>query len=178
MAEGLFKAMVKGRADFIVESAGVHAMEGQRASQHTVNALKDEGISLADFRSQPLTKHLINDATHIFVMTQGHRDVIEAMFPKAAEKTYLVTEFTADDELRGEDVPDPIGLGKAVYVATKEVLKKSLPSILGYIEKTSKPSPAPPEPTTTAPTSQSMSAPTTHASPPQSSAKTTKTTWP
>ena len=125
MAEGLFRAMVRGREDFIVESAGVHASQGQRASQHTVSALKEVGVDLTQFRSQPMTKSLISDATHIFVMTEGHREIIEALYPKAADKTYLVTEFCADDELRGADLPDPIGLGKSVYTATRQLL--SLP---------------------------------------------------
>ena len=142
MAEGLFRAMVQGRADFVVESAGVHASMGQRASQHTIAALKEVGVDLSQFRSQPLTKALITEATHLFVMTEGHREIIEALYPKAAEKTYLVTEFCADDDLRGEDLPDPIGLGKAVYTATREILQRALPSVIGYVEKTtSQPSP-------------------------------------
>ena len=152
MAEGLFRGMVRGRGDFIVESAGVHASQGQRASQHTVSALKEVGVDLSQFRSQPLTKSLINDATHIFVMTEGHREIIEALYPKAADKTYLVTEFCADDELRGADLPDPIGLGKSVYTATRQLLSIALPSVLGYIDQTS---PTP----TTSPTIMSASSP-------------------
>ena len=68
MAEGLFRAMVQGREDFIVQSAGVHASEGQRASQHTVTALKEVGVDLSPVRSQPLTNSLISDATPIFVI--------------------------------------------------------------------------------------------------------------
>lgn len=136
MAEGLFRALVTDRTDFTVTSAGVNALEGQRASQHTVNTLKEEKINLSEFRSQPLTKRLVTDATHIFVMTEAHREVIESLFPKAGEKTYLVTEFAADDSLRGMDVPDPIGLGKAVYLATCKLLKSVLPSVLRYIDST------------------------------------------
>ena len=136
MAEALFRAQLGKRGDFMVESAGVHATDGQRASQHTAQVLKEEGIDVSEFRSQPLTKQLVHDATHIFVMTRGHRDVLEALFPRAGHKTFLLTEFCADDDLRGADVPDPIGLGRAVYAATREVMKRVLPSVLAFIDKT------------------------------------------
>ncbi len=136
MAEGLFRAMVKDRADYKVESAGVHAGSGSRASAHSMSALKEEGIDLSKFRSQPLTKKLVQSATHLFVMTEGHRAVIEMMFPNAAEKIFLLTEFTADDALRGQDVLDPIGAGKSIYASTRNLMKRVLPSVLGYIDKT------------------------------------------
>lgn len=173
--------MVKNRDDFRVESAGVHAMDGQRASHHTVTALKDDGIDVSNFRSQMLTKQLVNDATHLFVMTRGHRDIIEALFPKAAEKTYLLTEFTPNDDLRGEDVPDPIGLGKAVYSATKNLLKTALPSVLSYIEKTwNLPSPTSPPPDVQKPNPESMPASATAPSPAPTdspASPATKTIW-
>ncbi len=139
MAEALFRAMVRERSDYLVQSAGIHAMEGQRASQHTVGVLRGEGIDCSNFRSQPLTKQLVMEATHLFVMTHGHREAIEALFPQAAAKTYLLSEFCADERVMGMDVPDPIGLGKSVYLATAELIKQVLPSVFGYIETTWKP---------------------------------------
>ncbi len=136
MAEGLFRAMVKNRGDFEVASAGVASYPGQAASGHTLSVLKEEKVDLSYFRSQPLTRKLVRESTHIFAMTQGHRDAIEDNFPEAADKTYLVCEFAADDKVRGRDVPDPIGMGRDAYVFTRETLKKALPSALAYIDKT------------------------------------------
>ncbi len=143
MAEVVFRDLVKDLPDYSVSSAGVHAMEGQRASEHTANLLKEAGLDASKFRSRQLTKAIVREATHLFVMTHGHREAVEHYFPEAAEKTFLVTEFTADDGIRGEDVPDPIGLGRAVYAATMAVFKQCVPSILAYIEQTTKPAPKP-----------------------------------
>lgn len=136
MAEGLFARMVESRPDFIVESAGVSAMDGQRASNHTLEALRSDRIDLGHFRSQGITRDLVNEATHIFCMTRGHLEAVEMLFPRAADKTYLVTEFCPDDSLRGADIPDPIGLSRRAYEETREALKRSLPSVLAYIDTT------------------------------------------
>ncbi len=151
MAEGLFAHMVKSRGDIAVESAGISAMDGQKASGHTIDVLKRQKIDLSKFRSQALTRDLVNDATHIFCMTHGHRMVIEQLFPKAADKTYLVCEFCPDDDLMGEDVPDPIGSGRGAYEETLDTLKRALPSVLGYIDSTWKKSPKPDKATMTPP---------------------------
>jgi glycine hydroxymethyltransferase len=136
MAEGLFAAMVRNRDDFLVTSAGLNAMNGQRASAHTTDLLRSKGIDLSRFRSSMLTRETAEAATHIFCMTRGHRHGVEMLFPDAADKTYLVSEFTPDDKLRGHDVPDPIGLGRAAYEETFRTLQRALPSILAYIDQT------------------------------------------
>lgn len=139
MAEALFRELVKDRSDYKVGSAGVAAMPGQPASQHTADILKERGISLQNFRSRPLTLDLIRSATHIFTMAGHHLEILEMDFPHAADKAYLVSEFCADDELRGEDVHDPIGMGRRAYDETRTALEKMLPSVLSFIDQTWKP---------------------------------------
>jgi protein-tyrosine-phosphatase len=139
MAEALFRDLVKDRSDYKVGSAGVAAMPGQPASQHTADILKERGIDVKGFRSRPLTQELIRSATHIFTMAGHHLEILEMDFPEAAEKAYLVSEFCADDRLRGEDVHDPIGMGRRAYDETRDSLEKMLPSVLAFIDKTWKP---------------------------------------
>ena len=136
MAEALFRELVKDRGDYTVVSAGVSAMPGQAASAHTANILKEKGVDVSAFRSKPLTLDLLEKATHIFAMAGHHLEAIEMDFPQAAEKAYLVSEFCADDELRNQDVPDPIGMGRSAYEETRDMLEKMLPSVLTYIEQT------------------------------------------
>ena len=157
MAEGLFRALVRQADDYHIQSAGVSASPGQKASQHTVEVLKPEKVDLSRFRSQPLTSELVRKATHIFTMTSGHREYVEMLFPEAAAKTYLVCEFCPDDDLMGEDVPDPIGYGRGAYEETLDTLKRALPSVHAFIDKTWKPAatPAPVAPAVTAPSPKS-----------------------
>lgn len=136
MAEALFRELVKDRADYQVSSAGVSALPGQPASAHTANILKEKGVDVGSFRSRPLTLDLMEKATHIFAMAAHHLEAIEMDFPQAADKAYLISEFCGDDELRNQDVVDPIGMGRAAYDETREMLERMLPSVLSYIEQT------------------------------------------
>ena len=136
MAEGLFRELVKGRADYEAGSAGLGAMPGQPAAQHTADILAEKGIDMAGFKSRPLTPELVKDATHIFTMAQHHLDAVEDEFPEAAGKTYLVSEFATEDMLRNQDVTDPFGSPRRYYDDTRWMLEKLLPTVLAYIEQT------------------------------------------
>ena len=137
MAEGLFREMVRGRRDFEVGSAGISAMDGQAPSAHSVEVLATEGIDITAIRSANLHRQIAEEATHIFVMTEGHFRAIEMLFPDAADKTYLVCEFAPEASPSGE-VPDPIGSGIEAYAMTRNILKKALPNVLAFIEQTTK----------------------------------------
>jgi len=151
MAEGLFRDAVKGRPDIEVASAGVATGYGQPPSQHAVEVLRPWSVDITKQRSQPLTDDLVEDATHIFVMTRGHLEAVQMYFPEAADKTYLLREF--DPEVRhGQlDVPDPIGLGIHAYFECRDTIKRSLPGLLKFIAS-SQPMPSP-QPTTATPVS-------------------------
>ena len=134
MAEALFKQMVRGRHDIKVSSAGVGAVTGQPASSHSVSVLRAFGIDISRFRSQPLTEAVVRKATHIFAMTRGHLDLILTFFPEAAEKTFLVNEFTPGTE--DLDIADPIGQSLDVYYRCRDQIKTALPHILTFLKKT------------------------------------------
>ncbi len=135
MAEGLFRDAVKNQPGFEVSSAGVASGYGQPPSPHAVEVLRPWGIDISKQRSQPLTDDLVEEATHIFVMTRGHLDAICMYFPDAAEKTYLLREFDSAAGSRGNpDVPDPIGLGLDAYLETRDTIKRSLPGILHFLQ--------------------------------------------
>ncbi len=135
MAEGIFRDAVKNLPGFEVSSAGVATGYGQPPSAHAVEVLRPWGLDISRIRSQPLTDELVDEATHIFVMTRGHLDAICMYFPEAAEKTYLLREFDADAVRRGNpDVPDPIGLGIDAYFECRDTIKRSLPSLLHFLK--------------------------------------------
>ena len=137
MAEALFKHLVADETDFEVKSAGIAVAPGQQASPETVHVLNENGISVGDFRSQQATPELVDWATHIFAMTQGHLQALEFIAENAQDKAYLVTEFSRDDALRNADVPDPIGLGLPAYEETYSTLQAALPDALEFIKQTS-----------------------------------------
>jgi RpiB/LacA/LacB family sugar-phosphate isomerase len=136
MAEGLFRQMVKDRTDIQVGSAGVAANYGQPPSLHAVEVLRPWGIDISRYRSQPLTESLVQKATHIFAMTRSHLDTINAFFPAAAEKSFLLCEFNDKSDPNCVDVPDPIGMGIDAYFKSRDKIKEALPGILAFIDQT------------------------------------------
>ena len=137
MAEGLFRKAVLPRGDYRVSSAGVAASHGDVASRETAAILRKQGAALEDFVSRPVTAAILEEATHVFAMTQGHLEVLESRFPEHAGKYYLVCEFAAvPGHGLGMDVPDPIGMGRAAYEEVAMVLGHAIPGIIAYIDQT------------------------------------------
>ncbi len=134
MAEGFLREMTKSLApgSITVGSAGVGAFDGQPPSQHSVIAMKQEGIDISSQRSRQLTPELIREATHIFGMATSHRQAIQALFPEAIEKTFVLREFIVDDDL-DLDVPDPIGMDLDAYERTRNLIKEAMPSVLSFV---------------------------------------------
>ena len=136
MAEALFRDLVKERTDYQVSSAGVAAAPGMPPSKHTAAMLKERGLDLATFKSRMLDQQTLDQATHVFAMSSHHMAAIVDEFPEHVDKIYLVSEFAAEDALRGRDVSDPFGQGRSAYEATLRDLTKILPSLLAYIDQT------------------------------------------
>jgi protein-tyrosine-phosphatase len=137
MAEGLFRKAIEGRGDFEVMSAGIAAYPGDAANPETVKLLSGRGISLGEFRSQPVSPELIEQATHVFAMTAGHLEALENLFPEYTDKFYLTCEFV-DIPGRGvaSDVPDPIGMGRKAYEETARTLDQAIPTLIAFIDQT------------------------------------------
>jgi protein-tyrosine-phosphatase len=121
MAEGLFRKAVSGRGDFQIASAGVSAYPGDRISTETEKILKARGAEIPQFRSQPVTAELLEQASHVFAMTEGHLRSLMAQFPGQGV---------------GADVPDPFGMGRKAYEETAKVLDLAIPSLIAFLDQT------------------------------------------
>ncbi len=134
MAEGIFRQVVEGREDYVALSAGLGAMDGLPPTPHAVEALKEMGIDISGLRSRPLTAELVRQADYIFCMTHSHIDMVTALYPQAAEKTFLLREFDERPDTCEKDISDPIGGSYAVYVNCRDQIKQGITSLLGFIE--------------------------------------------
>jgi protein-tyrosine-phosphatase len=140
MAEGLFRKATEGRNDITTSSAGVAASKGSPASRETLKILKKHGAQLDDFTSRQVTEKILESATHVFAMTEGHLAALENSFPSHADKFFLIREFSGiTNKRQGLDVPDPIGMGPAAYEEVAKVLETAIPSIIAYVNSTKHP---------------------------------------
>ncbi|RRN74981.1 low molecular weight protein arginine phosphatase [Peribacillus simplex] len=120
MAEAILKN--KHIAGVEVKSAGVYASAGQDASMHAKNVLVENDI-VHNHHSTPLSEKEMEWATHIFTMTEGHKEVIIRTYPKMIDKTFTLKEFVIDDKY-DRDIIDPFGGSEGIYRETFRELQK------------------------------------------------------
>ena len=133
MAEGLFRRMIAERPDLRVLSAGVSTYPGQPPSAHAVEVLAELGVDISQHRSRPLSEKVIDEADWIIAMTRSHLDSIIYLFPRAAEKVYLLREF--EPGATSLDVADPIGMGLEAYRAARDIILNGLPGLMQFIDQ-------------------------------------------
>jgi len=127
------KDLLRDRKNIDVLSAGMNAPRGAQASQSAVTALREIGIDLRTFRSQPVTEELLERCSHVFTMTRDHYHLIDLLFPEQTGKVRLLGEFTRN----GGDVPDPIGQGLTTYKRCRDVIKSALVQIRDFVDQSS-----------------------------------------
>ncbi|MCH7726516.1 MAG: threonylcarbamoyl-AMP synthase [Planctomycetes bacterium] len=92
----------------MINSAGIAAMTGGRASPESVEVMNERDLDLKNHHSQPLTDSLVRFADMMLTMTRSHREAILSEWPEAASRTALLSHD-------GTDVADPIGGGVEFY---------------------------------------------------------------
>ncbi len=92
----------------MINSAGIAAMTGGRASPESVEVMNEKDLNLKDHHSQPLTDSLVRFADMMLTMTRSHREAILSEWPEAASRTALLSHD-------GTDVVDPIGGSAEFY---------------------------------------------------------------
>ncbi len=137
MAEGLFRKFLAERLQcteeelfdrgFVVESAGLAAAIGAPASPESIEISQKRGVDLRAHSSQPLTDRLLEQADHIYTMTQDHRDSILAARPDISDRLDLLSR-------EREDISDPIGGGKSEYQTCEQEIEKNIRVILNEMK--------------------------------------------
>ena len=128
MAEGLFKKYLaeklEARIDeietigYTVESAGMIGSVGYPASPQAVVSCAAKGVDISAHKNKGLSRELIEESDYIFVMEPVHREKVEAMVPRAAEKCRLLDE--------NGRIPDPIGHPQSFYDRCVDQIEKAV----------------------------------------------------
>lgn len=131
MAEALLKKRLKelGRTGITVRSAGMNALNGLPPTDETIEALKEEGIELGEFRSSSITADLIKGSDLILTMTSSHKEEILKCAPEAVKKTFLLKEYgrpESSGEIPEPDIPDPIGMPMSGYRKYRKTIKEEI----------------------------------------------------
>lgn len=116
MAEALLNHL-KDSDTISVKSAGVYAIDGSDASSHTIEALREKGIT-CQHQSSSLSGDLVEWATIILTMTNNHKQAVIDQYPHAGRKTYTLSEYVSDFEEEKRDITDPFGGPLSLYRQT------------------------------------------------------------
>ncbi len=135
MAEGLLRHALRGAPTVRLLSAGLGALDGQPATEASVDVMAELGIDISHHSSQALRVPLVEQANFIFTMTRQQQDTIQTIYPIAAEKTFLLREFEYA-EVIGKDISDPIGQPIEVYRRTRDQIRAALPSLIEFMQQT------------------------------------------
>ncbi len=138
MAEGLLKKRLKelGKADIVVRSAGMRALDGYPPTNETIIVMKEEGIDLKHFESTAITDELIKSADLVLAMSTAHKLEIIKRVPEAAAKTFLLREYGMDaksDKPVDPDIPDPIGLSISGYKICLGIMKEEIERVARFL---------------------------------------------
>jgi L-threonylcarbamoyladenylate synthase len=106
---------------FCVLSAGLAAMTGAEAAPEAVETARECGADLSSHRSRPLTRELLAQADHVFVMTRSHLRALASQAPGQGPAPRL---------LDAEDIPDPIGGPPEVYRECAQRIRNALERIV------------------------------------------------
>ena len=122
MAEIIMKNKLKsaGISKVRVSSAGVSAVDGEKMSKNSFDALKELGYKPYGFKSKMITEKIVRTADIVVCMTDRHK-----LFFKGFKNV------TTMDELAGlGNVPDPYGQGMDVYLKTAYFISAACEIIL------------------------------------------------
>jgi len=148
MAEALFNTLVAKdpllSGKFISSSAGIMAIDGEPASNNSVQALKEDwGIDISLHRTKQLKVEDIEDAYLVLTMTRSHKEAIISLFPEAKYKTFTLKEYANGEASNNYnytfdytlDIPDPYSMSLHVYKQCASDIKIAIDNLIARLKQ-------------------------------------------
>ena len=122
------KLCEENNIDARIESAGMFATDGEKATPEAIEAIRKYDIDLSEHSSKQITPELIEKSDLIITMTEAHKMVLQDM---AKEKTCTLCEL-AD---LGGDIEDPFGGDVEDYIEVCDNLYIALTQLCNKLEE-------------------------------------------
>jgi len=107
-----------------VLSAGVAAEDGYPASDNAVIAMLEEKCDLKPHCSTQISREILNNASLVLTMTDGHLRTVRTICPKA--NAYTLGEYAGESS----DISDPFGGNLEIYRQCAAQIKQLILSSL------------------------------------------------
>ena len=116
MAEALLKRELRGQDGYKVESAGLGALVGHPASEHSVDLMAEIGEDITGHRARQIHPDMVSAADLVLVMEAGHKRAIDDADSTARGKVYRFGEW------QDIDIADPYRREREAYeVALRDI---------------------------------------------------------
>ena len=137
LAEGVFRRLVAdlGRAnDFHIDSAGTSGYhQGSPPDPGSVRIALERGFDIRAQRSRPFLRPDGDLWDFVVAMDRSNARWVRERYPLDDERLVLLRRFDPDDV--DLDVPDPYGGGPGGFAEVTDILVRSMPHLLGHIDR-------------------------------------------
>ena len=117
MAEALLRKKTNAHS---VSSAGLSVLYPAQAAENAIRVMEEYGLDISNHKSRQLTDKMVQNADVILTMTEGHKAILNTIFPLAKEKTHTIGEYAG----HAVDVDDPFGGDEQLYRECAETLSR------------------------------------------------------
>ena len=122
MAEALLRQALRGEDGYTVESAGLGALVGYPAAEHSVALMDELGLDIREHRARQLHPDMVGAADVVLVMETGHKRAIHDADATAWGKVHRLGEW------QEKDIDDPYRQPLEAYVAALEAIREGVAS--------------------------------------------------
>ena len=129
MAEALLRRELRGQDGFTVESAGLGALVGHAASEHSVALMDELGLDITGHRARQLHPDMVRDADLVLVMEARHKRSIDDADATARGKVYRLGEW------QDTDIDDPYRQDRNAYEDALRDIQAGVASWVGRIKE-------------------------------------------
>ncbi len=123
MAEVMMRNLA---TEWVVESAGVAAADGEPAADNAIAALAEMGLDLSGHRARRLTLEMVLHADTILAMERRHLERILEMDPSAAPRARTLAE---------SDIADPFGGSIEAYRRARDQIQQAITANLAAYDR-------------------------------------------
>lgn len=120
----------KGLEEWQVSSAGTWAQNGLAASRFSREILAERGLDINNHASRIITREMLEEATLVLCLAEGHAEAMRAEFPDQASKIFLLTEMVG----QRYSISDPYGGPRFAYARmvddVTKLIEDGLPRII------------------------------------------------
>ncbi len=128
MAEGLLRERLK---DVEVRSAGLDALVGKPADNHSIELMEERGIDIRPHRARQLGEHECRRADLILAVEDRHRRAIEHAYPFARGRVFTLGHYGRFD------IADPFRQERLKFQACLEMIEMGVDDWVQRIRKLS-----------------------------------------